>query len=97
MFSRYAQALQKYISLPAYFWGTKDEAIDVVSKAAAICKEWLQIDTARKRTIQSLLLQRKFYASDALYKYSMDKTFEACLRFGKLQSNTSCKKDDYGL
>ncbi|OFY93699.1 MAG: hypothetical protein A3K10_17155 [Bacteroidetes bacterium RIFCSPLOWO2_12_FULL_31_6] len=89
----YADALNK-TSLCYYILGDKNGAIDVIAKAADVCKDGLAMDTLRKE-IYTLLIQQ-VYASDAMYKYSLNEIFEACLSW-KIAKQYGYKKDDHGF
>lgn len=89
----YVQALLN-TSVCYFILGNKNGAIDVLAKTAEICKEGLQMDTLRKQ-IYTLLIQQ-VYTTDATYKYSMDKIFEACLSW-KIAKQYGYKKDEYGF
>ncbi|OFX38202.1 MAG: hypothetical protein A2X08_09145 [Bacteroidetes bacterium GWA2_32_17] len=89
----FAQSLQKE-SLCHYVLGDKNGAIDILSKAAEVCKKGLETDTLRKQ-IYTLLIQQ-IYVADATYKYSMNEIFEACLSW-KIAKQYGYKKDDFGF
>ena len=87
----FAQSLQKQ-SICYYILGDKDAAINYLAKAAEICKSGLAYDTVRKQ--QYNLLIQQVYFSDACYKYSENKIYEACLSW-KLAKHYGYKKDDF--
>lgn len=89
----YAQALNK-TAMCYYILGDKEGAIEEVAIAADVCKEGLAMDTLRKE-LYTLLIQQ-VYATDALFKYSLNQTFEACLSW-KIAKQYGYKKDDYGF
>ena len=89
----FADALHK-TSLCYYILGDKEGAIKVIAQAADVCKDGLAMDTIRKQ-IYTLLIQQ-VYASDAMYKYSLNEIFEACLSW-KIAKQYGYEKDDYGF
>lgn len=89
----FTQALHNS-SMCYYILGDIEGAIDVAAKAAEVCKTGLEMDTTRKE-IYTLLIQQ-IYMSDSLFKYSLNKTFEACLSW-KIAKQYGYKQDDYGF
>lgn len=90
---KYAETLFK-ISTCYYILGNKEEAIKILAKTADVCKEGLDNDPIRKAIYTTLI--QNVYSSDAAFKYSLNKTFEACLSW-RLAKQYGYPKNDYDL
>lgn len=88
----FANSLYKQ-SLGLFVLGDKDQALYHISKAAELCKNQLEIDKQRK-DIYTWLIQQ-VYISDATYKFSLNRQFEACLSW-KIAKQYGYNKDDLG-
>ncbi len=89
----YAQALHKS-AICHYTLGDKEGAIDILVKAEEVSKAGFENDSDRKDFYQ--LQMQQVYSTDALYKYSLDRKFEACLSWKKAKI-FGYKTDDYNF
>ena len=86
----YAQAFHK-TAVCHYSLGDKEGAVDILAKAEQVTKAGYENDIDRKELY--LLQLQQVYSTDAIYKYSLDKKFEACLSW-KQAKKFGYKADD---
>jgi tetratricopeptide (TPR) repeat protein len=86
----YAQAFHK-TAVCHFSLGDKEGAIDILVKAEQVTKAGYENDIDRKELY--LLQLQQVYSTDAIYKFSLDRKFEACLSW-KQAKKMGYKADD---
>lgn len=79
----YAQAFHK-LAICHYSLDDKEGALEILVKAETVTKLGYEMDTVRKEMY--LLQLQQVYSTDAIYKYSLGRKFEACLSWKKAKT-----------